>query len=164
MIKAIDTEYAGHLFRSRLEARHAIYFDALGISWEYESEGYEFENGVRYLPDFYFPTFNMFAEVKPTPLTTKEKWKCEKLALETGKVVIELVGLPNAEWKNIIVPDNNKVFETEGFLLFESDNPSYMPIYYGRVHDCYTKNNKISKAVNKAKRARFEFNKKDDLY
>lgn len=50
-IKAIETEYKGHLFRSRLEARWAVFFDALHIEWHYEEQGYELPSG-RYLPDF----------------------------------------------------------------------------------------------------------------
>lgn len=50
-IKAIETEYAGHKFRSRLEARWAVFFDALGIHWHYEEEGLDLPSG-RYLPDF----------------------------------------------------------------------------------------------------------------
>lgn len=37
--KAVQTEYKGYLFRSRLEARWAVFFDTLGIQWEYEPEG-----------------------------------------------------------------------------------------------------------------------------
>jgi hypothetical protein len=50
-IKAIQTEYQGHLFRSRLEARWAVFFDALSIGWHYEEQGFELPSG-RYLPDF----------------------------------------------------------------------------------------------------------------
>lgn len=52
MLKPIPTEYKGHLFRSRLEARWAVFFDACGVDWEYEPEGYDLGNGVHYLPDF----------------------------------------------------------------------------------------------------------------
>lgn len=52
MIKAIQTRYKGYNFRSRLEARWAVFFDALGIEWEYEPEGFELPDGTRYLPDF----------------------------------------------------------------------------------------------------------------
>lgn len=43
MIKPIETRYAGCRFRSRLEARWAVFFDALKIEWEYEPEGVEGE-------------------------------------------------------------------------------------------------------------------------
>ncbi|MHA6764775.1 PDDEXK family nuclease [Streptacidiphilus sp. PAMC 29251] len=77
MIKAIETRYAGHHFRSRLEARWAVFFNALGIPWEYEPQGYEVgpypthvtDNGLtlantRYLPDFWLPAQKVFFEVK----------------------------------------------------------------------------------------------------
>ena len=34
-MKPIETEYKGYRFRSRLEARWAVFFDALNIKWEY---------------------------------------------------------------------------------------------------------------------------------
>jgi hypothetical protein len=52
MIAAIPTRYKGYHFRSRLEARWAVFFDALGIAWEYEPEGYTLSDGTKYLPDF----------------------------------------------------------------------------------------------------------------
>ncbi len=53
-IKAIETRYKGCRFRSRLEARWAVFYNALGLKWEYEKEGFELPSG-RYLPDFYLP-------------------------------------------------------------------------------------------------------------
>ena len=51
-LKSIQTEYKGYLFRSRLEARWAVFFDACGVDWEYEPEGYDLGDGLYYLPDF----------------------------------------------------------------------------------------------------------------
>jgi len=62
-IKAIETRYAGHRFRSRLEARWAVFFDTLGEPWEYEKEGFELPSG-RYLPDFWLPNQECWFEVK----------------------------------------------------------------------------------------------------
>lgn len=66
-IQPIETAYNGYRFRSRLEARWAVFLDALKIRWEYEPEGFTLMDGTRYLPDFRLPTFNggMWAEVKP---------------------------------------------------------------------------------------------------
>ena len=58
-IKAIETEYDGHRFRSRLEARWAVFFNAIGLAYEYEIEGFEMD-GTRYLPDFYIPSFLLY--------------------------------------------------------------------------------------------------------
>jgi hypothetical protein len=51
-VRPIETHYKGYRFRSRLEARWAVFFDALGLAWEYEPEGFELGDGLRYLPDF----------------------------------------------------------------------------------------------------------------
>jgi len=68
-IKPIETQYKGYRFRSRLEARWAVFFDELEIKWEYESEGFEcriYENKppIKYLPDFYLPSTETWVEVK----------------------------------------------------------------------------------------------------
>ena len=64
-IKAIETEYNGYRFRSRLEARWAVFFDAAKIKYEYEPEGFELADGTRYLPDFYLPELFTYVEIKP---------------------------------------------------------------------------------------------------
>lgn len=74
-IKAIETSYAGCRFRSRLEARWAVFFDHMQIPWEHEPEGFETPDG-RYLPDFrlLLQTGQAWFEVKPDlawPLTTR---------------------------------------------------------------------------------------------
>ena len=88
MIKAIETQYKGYRFRSRLEARWAVFFDLMGIPYAYEEEGFERqyselgfdvpEDNIeeaeqhgsvykdRYLPDFRLgkPGSGLYAEVK----------------------------------------------------------------------------------------------------
>lgn len=71
IIKPIETRYAGCRFRSRLEARWAVFFDTLGIPWEYEPEGLLVswrlslhEGRFRYLPDFRLPDLGLWVEVK----------------------------------------------------------------------------------------------------
>ena len=63
MIKAIETEYNGYLFRSRVEARWAVFFDTLGIRYEYEEDVYNID-GTWYLPDFHLPEQKCWFEVK----------------------------------------------------------------------------------------------------
>lgn len=54
-IKAIETRYNGYRFRSRLEARWAVFFDKLGVKFEYEKDGYDLGELGWYLPDFFLP-------------------------------------------------------------------------------------------------------------
>lgn len=63
-MKAIETRYKGYRFRSRLEARWAVFFDALGVKYEYESEGFDLD-GQWYLPDFWVPEWDCWVEIKP---------------------------------------------------------------------------------------------------
>lgn len=92
-MKPIETVYKGYRFRSRLEARWAVFFDVLGIEWEYEPEGFDLGGGVRYLPDFKTtsPT-GMVAwyEIKPKGVTY-----CEKFALFEKWLVAASPGAPS---------------------------------------------------------------------
>jgi hypothetical protein len=64
-IRPIATRYAGFLFRARLEARWAVFFNTLGIKWLYEPQGFDVD-GRPYLPDFCLLLGKMlWAEVKP---------------------------------------------------------------------------------------------------
>jgi hypothetical protein len=92
-IAAIETQYKGYRFRSRLEARWAVFFDALGIRWEYELEGFDLPDAGRYLPDFYLPGSGVFFEVKGEKPTDDETLKAYVLARETGKPVVIACGM-----------------------------------------------------------------------
>jgi hypothetical protein len=79
LIKARPTRYRGIMFRSRLEATWAAFFDQLQWPWEYEP----FElNG--WLPDFVIKgeTKDVLVEVKPT--TTPDLDTLEKITRATG--------------------------------------------------------------------------------
>lgn len=112
MIKPTPTKYNGHSFRSRLEARWAVYFDCIGIEWWYEMEGYQLPSGW-YLPDFWLPQVNMFAEVKPTYLTKEEFNKAKELAVGTGFSCILLEGVPSEQPYRLIVTDMDDYFREQ---------------------------------------------------
>jgi hypothetical protein len=92
-IQSIETLYKGYRFRSRLEARWAVFFDALGLQWEYEPEGFELPGG-RYLPDFFLRGLDTYVEVKGAEPTSAECRKVEELAAHTGKNVLLVDGDP----------------------------------------------------------------------
>ena len=77
---SIETKYNGYRFRSRLEARWAVFFDVMGIYYIYEPEGFERKIGIdpgletiRYLPDFYLPDYRLYAEVKAARMRSEIK-------------------------------------------------------------------------------------------
>jgi hypothetical protein len=82
-VKSLETTYGGWRFRSRLEARWAVFFDRIGVAYHYEPEGFEIA-GIKYLPDFYLPQWDSWIEVKPyLPRATdrKERRWVEKMML-----------------------------------------------------------------------------------
>lgn len=83
MITPIVTKYAGYRFRSRLEARWAVFMDALGVAYDYEREGYPLSNGY-YLPDFWLPRQECWMEIKGATPTENEWRSCLFLAERTG--------------------------------------------------------------------------------
>jgi hypothetical protein len=86
-LKPIETVYNGYRFRSRLEARWAVFFDAFGIKYEYEKEGYDLGDAGYYLPDFWLPDLDMFVEAKGQQPTELEEEKARRLVLKSGKTV-----------------------------------------------------------------------------
>ena len=94
-IRAIETSYKGYLFRSRLEATWAVFFDAVGLGWIYEPEGFVLQDGTRYLPDFYLPEIGVYAEVKPPifPLDPQIITNMQNMSYG-DKPIILLVGKP----------------------------------------------------------------------
>lgn len=114
-IKPIETRYKGYRFRSRLEARWAVFFDAAGIGWQYETEGFDLGNGTTYLPDFWIkhvnfvepypegnpPEQGMWLEIKGAEPTETEHDKCRQLSRVTGHCVYLVHGDPmdHVTWK-----------------------------------------------------------------
>jgi hypothetical protein len=86
-IKAIQTRYKDCHFRSRTEARWAVFYDALEIEWFYEFDGFVLPGDVQYLPDFWLPKQDCYIEIKGARPTWDEEHRCYQLAQGTGKNV-----------------------------------------------------------------------------
>jgi hypothetical protein len=95
-LRAIETKYQGVLFRSKLEAKWAVFFDALGLKWEHEPESYTYPGVSGYMPDFllrWAPGDSgwCWGEVKPDGGDFR---KAELLARAANRPVIPLEGPP----------------------------------------------------------------------
>lgn len=92
-IQPIETHAYGCAFRSRLEARWAVFWTTAKISWTYETEGFETPHG-RYLPDFRVDAGAgpFWAEVKPvTDARDDPRWA--DVAAGTGLLLVCLRGM-----------------------------------------------------------------------
>lgn len=97
-VKSIETHYAGCRFRSRLEARTAVFLDNLHIEWEFEPQGYELPSG-RYLPDFRIttgmqPVPEFWIEVKGPQPDTREITVASEINLYVGPLIILVGDIP----------------------------------------------------------------------
>lgn len=94
-IKAIETQYAGCRFRSRLEARWAVFLDHLNIAWEYEPQGFVTPTGP-YLPDFWLPRYRTWLEIKGAAPTEYDLDRCTHVAraMDEGMCFFILGDLP----------------------------------------------------------------------
>lgn len=102
----IETVYKGCKFRSRLEARWAVFFDNCNADWEYEPEGYDLGCGVYYLPDFLIHNVvgrvdgDLYVEVKGN--MTRED--ANKIKMFSGKKsIVDKTGLEFTVPKNKIL-------------------------------------------------------------
>lgn len=167
-IKAIETYYKGYHFRSRVEARWAIFFDALGIDYEYEVEGFDME-GTRYLPDFYIPSIDRWFEIKGKKMTLEEIKKCEQFCNRTDNEGIKfsiVIGAPKLakfnnilgikefawEWPSEHYPDNTLFLAEE--LVNKEYYSRFLPMIWKVPGVC---DEQLVEAVRLAREARFEF-------
>ena len=103
MIKPIETKYKGYKFRSRLEARWAVFFDKMGIKFQYEPEGFKLKSGW-YLPDFWLPQVKMWCEVKQNDFNEREYSLAYELSESTGSPCLILIGEPDFKpYKSVTV-------------------------------------------------------------
>ena len=106
-MKVVETRYAGRRFRSRTEARYAVLFDALTLDWDYEPEGFQLDDGSRYLPDFFvrypegsgtakaWPGAGYWVEIKAGTPTPADISKLSQVAKGTGHLAYLFAGQPN---------------------------------------------------------------------
>lgn len=98
-MQPVETRYRGYRFRSRLEARWAVFFDALGIKWEYEAEGFNLGDVGWYLPDFWLVDMKIWVEVKPEAASPLEREKVYKLSALRQEYVLLIEGYPGYDEK-----------------------------------------------------------------
>lgn len=165
-LRVIETEYRGFRFRSRTEARYAVFFDAAGVDWQYEVEGFHI-NGACYLPDFFLPELKTYVEVKPTREAAKQAAP-QLLALKeaSGCDVIVAIGSP------AVGPPAKFFYVTKFTDVFPAD-PTQCP-FCGRLAFIWERRcsclgdvqvlrwpqcprTRVLHALGEAQRARFEF-------
>ena len=112
------TTYGGVSFRSRIEARWAVFFDSLAIAYEYEPICEEVGTDyitLNYLPDFYLEKQDIFIEVKPSEPFDLERRKAAYWCKDIQDIIVLF---------NLRPPSEKK----ENGWLFHYPNISKIPI------------------------------------
>lgn len=149
-MKPIETRWKGWRFRSRTEARWAVFLEAAGIQFEYEPEGVVLPSGP-YLPDFRLTGFpgsdfpkggeheDVWLEIKGGEPTELERQRCAELSAASGCPVLLAVGVPDfAEQVLLFDLDADERFRdlialTTGYLGFMNvGDPTSNAICVGR--------------------------------
>jgi len=136
-IKPIETIYNGYRFRSRLEARWAVFFDSCGVEYEYEPEGYELGDGLRYLPDFLIHgnhgrgDYDLYVEVKGGKISDIDNEKirrfCELTKSGNPKRSVLLVGN---------IPNGNDIYKLLEFMESESYQDATLDYLLNKTDIC----------------------------
>lgn len=162
-IKAIETRYKGYRFRSRLEARWAVFFDALGVAWEYEKEGFDLGEDGWYLPDFWVPSWRLWVEIKPSEpergclvKPTGFAWR------EGGERVLVVFGNPwVGEYRLELFEPPGQVNWYDEFAACRCGRPVLIGDGHQRNLECegegWAESGSLLRAHEAARSARFEF-------
>lgn len=127
-IKAIPTKYNGVQFRSRLEARWAVFFDQTGTDWRFEHEGYELNPGQPwsrwYVPDFIVRCTGKWENIGKPEIETWIEVKPESLS--------------HSELHNVLFTLRDLVFLTKKKAILAIGPPSNAILWtVGYYHECY---------------------------
>jgi hypothetical protein len=128
MITPIETQYDGYRFRSRTEARTAVFFNQLGIRYEYEKEGF-CVLGHNYLPDFWLPDLGIFYEVKGDEPEPEER--CNMASLSEMHPVVCQIGIPGeylltAFWWDDLKETDDRGYIWQGFWTMHPSTHKYV--------------------------------------
>ncbi len=121
-MKAIPTIYKGIEYRSRLEARWAVFFERIGLDAQYEP--FEIENnGLTYTPDFLamngFNGKNPIIEIKPREIS--QQYLDYLLKIRDPKKSVFLVFVGNPLVGNIEIDDDLNIVGVVRDCIWQPD-------------------------------------------
>ena len=141
-MRVLQTKYDGHHFRSRLEARWAVFFKELKIPYLYELDGFDLGEAGWYLPDFFLPGVpsrndpkgqkGIWIEVKPI---APEETYCKKLYALVEDTQLPLIVLIGAVSSG---SDFEKEYEEYRWWDSLPDTEDHVTVDTGMLwHKCY---------------------------
>lgn len=140
--EAVDTVHGGIRYRSRTQARWAVFLDTLGLEHAYEPKRFLLGGGISLTPDFLLPSLNAWLIVNSADPAIREadRWKAGLFASEHPEFRIWLSsGAPRpGEWH---LEQLGETPITRGMLLADASEPA------ARVWICGANDERASRLV-----------------
>jgi hypothetical protein len=151
-MRPIETKYRGETFKSRMEARWAVFFDTLDVEWTYEVCQYESPTAGRYTPDFLVRAGSelALAEVKPEWPTGMEVHKFRAASGKSGLPVAILIGTPAFKHYWTVTENDEKLV----FVWSDGDLLVPAPMDVAEMHHQFGL--LYHEAVDRANKSRFD--------
>lgn len=131
VIRPIETYYRGYHFRSRLEARWAVFLDTLGVEWEYEPEGFDM-GGLYYLPDFRVKCYGKRGKLTDDWFYLYIEVKGQMSGADASKINVFSGGYPVLVVSRI--PDENCCYDGEALKAYKGmDGTDICPFNYSTI-------------------------------
>jgi hypothetical protein len=168
-IRNIPTRYNEITFRSRREARWAVFWDELGVKYFYEYEGFQLQSGW-YIPDFWLPHLKIWVEIKANEPSQEALNKAKEVCWCTNKPlllywddVVEtaspqslmfwfVAGLVEGDPKELVL------YQEEGWEWKECDDCGQLFVGYSggdgnQIRNCLCRNRALGKAPSRLEEA-----------
>ncbi len=167
-------EYKGRRFRNRREARWGVFFDTLGLRWDYEPEVFDLPSGHSIFPTFWIPceTFldgGYWIRIPASTPTGIEIHACAGLSLGTGHITAIFCGTPHERTDthsiDVLRDSEGKPFSTNIKKCDNSKKAFLTPLYSWAFRLCANQNvdfewGSVTSAIRAARSARFKHNGK----
>ena len=132
-MKSIQTKYRGYTFRSRLEARWAVFFDLCNWRWEYEPVDFD-----GWLPDFaLYGKDILYVEVKP--IIDLPEWLTIKIDKSGCKEEVLVLGQTNPIINSEYYPTHCQIgWLRENIYNDEYRSTWWQNAFYTRMKDLHS--------------------------
>lgn len=128
MVKSIPTTWNGVRFRSRLEARWAMFLEEQCLAWNYEPESYELPDGSWYVPDFWLPDLDCWLEVKGPGISGTDKTYALSLSTRHPAVVGQAPAAGFTDWFLMDAPEGRNWCDDYEWLTGVLGCPSHIAV------------------------------------
>ncbi len=174
MLKPAMAEFKGRRFRNRMEARWGVFFDTLGLRWDYEPEVFDLPSGHSIWPTFWIPceTFlngGYWIIITDSTPTSIEIHKCAGLSLGTGHITGIFCSTPHERTDThsigVLRDSGGKPLSTKIKKCDNSTKVLLTPLYAWAFRLCAHQNvdfewGSVTSAIRAARSARFKHNGK----